>query len=102
MVIKWTKPALKNLKDFRLITQKNNTPEYIKNLHETISNLKDFPYLGTVYNYIRKNIIRKLVYKEHIILYYIESDTIYIVSVSHHKQDIDNKIKFIKKYLSKK
>ena len=95
MVIKWTKPAIADLNDFRLISKKSNVSKYIMHLFEYSQQLKTFPKLGRIYHYIKKYMIRKLVYKEHSILYYIDNETIYILAVIHHRQDIDKKLKAI-------
>ena len=95
MVIKWTKPALSDLNNFKSISKKNNTFDYIMNLFEYSQQLKQFPKLGHIYNYYKKTIIRRLIYKEHSILYYINKDIIYIIAIIHHKQDINKKLKTI-------
>lgn len=100
MVIKWTKTAFDDLDEFKLITKKNNASEYIFNLFEFSKQLKDFPNLGTISYYTRKIVIRKLIYQEHSILYYVNNNTIYIIAVIHHKQDTNKKLKSIKKYLN--
>ena len=95
MVIKWTKQALSDLNDFRLISQKNNVSNYIMKLFEYSQQLKQFPKLGKIFQYYKKIIIRKLVYNEHYFLYYIDNDIIYIIAVIHHKQNITKKLKII-------
>ena len=82
MVIKWTKLALSDLNDFRLISKKSKISEYIMKLFEYSQQLKDFPHLGRIYRYVKKYIIRRLIYQEHSILYYIDHDIIYIGSCS--------------------
>ncbi len=99
MVIKWTKPAFEDLMNFKNITKKNNVSEYIHELFEFSKQLKEFPNLGVVFYYTRKTIIRKLIYKEHSILYYVDNDTIFVVSVIHHNQNISTKLDLIKKNL---
>ena len=99
MVIKWTEPAFSDLNDFKSISQKENVSDYIMKLFEYSQQLKEFPKLGRIYHYYKKIIIRKLVYKEHSILYYIDGDIIYIIAVIHHKQDINKKLKTINSLL---
>ena len=99
MVIKWTEPAFSDLNDFKSISQKENVSDYIMKLFEYSQQLKEFPKLGRIYHYYKKIIIRKLVYKEHSILYYIDEDIIYIIAVIHHKQDIIKKLKTINSLL---
>ena len=104
MVIKWTKPALSDLNDFILISKKNNVSEYIKKLFEYSHQLADNPELGHPYKYLRKVIVRKLVYEEHSILYIIdkENNIIYILAVVNHRQDINRNLKTIAKFLKNK
>lgn len=102
MEIKWTKHALNDLRDFRAISQKSNIYKYITGLFEYSQELKDFPELGHTYRYIRKTIIKRLIYKEHSILYYIDNNIIYIISVVHHKQDINKKLYSINLMLKNK
>ena len=99
MVIKWTEPAFSDLNDFKLISQKDNVSDYIMKLFEYSQQLKKFLTLGRIYHYYKRIIIRKLVYKEHSILYYINEDIIYIIAVIHHKQDINKKLKTINSLL---
>lgn len=96
MVIHWTKYALQDLNDFYVYSKKNNTYKYIEDLIKNVSTLKDFPKLGHVYTYTQHFIIRKYVYKEHIILYYVENNIIHILVSVHYKEDINKKISMIK------
>lgn len=96
MVIHWSKYALQDLKEFSQYSYKNNVSEYIENLIKDVGNLKSFPKLGHIYTYSQQCIIRKYVYQEHIILYYIDKDIIHILVAVHYKQDINKKLDFIK------
>ena len=82
MVINWTNPAIIDLKEFKKITQKNNANEYIINLVNATNMLIENPRSGKIYTYINKIIIRQLIYKEHRIFYYLDNDTINIISVN--------------------
>ena len=97
MVIQWTKSALADLNNFKLISKKNNVSEYTMKLFEYSHQLVDYPELGHPYKYIRKMIIRKLVYEEHSIFYIIdkENNIIYILAAVHYRQDINKKLKAI-------
>jgi len=98
MVIHWTKYALQDLKEFSKYSKKNNAYEYIENLVKNVgAALRDFPRLGHIYTYAQQYIIRKYVYKEHIILYYLDNDIIHILVAVYHKQDINPKLNFIKR-----
>ena len=99
MVINWTNPAVKDLKEFRDYTLKTNPSDYIFKLIETVDLLTSNPKSGKIFFYSNKHIVRQLIYKEHRIPYYIDNETIHIIAVIHHKQDIKRKIKYIKNYL---
>lgn len=96
MVVRWNKYALQDLKEYSKYSKKANVYEYIENLVKNINTLKDSPNLGRIYTYAKQYIIRKYVYKEHIILYCVDKDTIHILVVVHHKQDITKKLEYIK------
>ena len=100
MVVKWTKYALNDLKEFKNYTKKILPDTYIRELFNIVSTLKDFPNLGFVSTYINKKAIRKLIYNEHSIMYYIDNKTIIIVSVIHYKQDITHKLDFLKNIIN--
>ena len=68
MVIKWTKYALNDIKEFKNYTQKACPKKYIQELLGMVSTLKDFPKLGFISMYINKKTIRKLIYNEHSII----------------------------------
>lgn len=96
MVIKWTKYALNDIKEFKNYTQKTSPENYIRGLLTVISKLKDFPKLGFISLYINKKTIRKLIYDEHSIIYYIDGETIIIIAIIHYKQNISSKLAFLK------
>lgn len=96
MVVEWTTPAVQDLKDFRKITKMSNSSKYIFNLVNYVSLLSEQPHLGKIYFYTHNHIIRQLIYKQHRIFYYIDKNTIYILTVVHHRQNIQYKIKYIK------
>lgn len=97
MVINWTKSAIVDLKNFNETTKKIHPIKYINELVQYTNNLLDNPRLGKVYSYINENIIRKLVFKDHIIYYYISNDTeIFILAVIHHLENTKNRINYIK------
>lgn len=98
MVVKWEKASKQDLKDFKNYSKSSNINEYITMLVRYVDDLAEQPYLGKIYLYTKGYIVRQLIYEKHKIFYYIEGDIIHIVAVIHHKQDVREKIKFIKKY----
>lgn len=99
MVINWTKSAINDLKDFIKISMKSKPLDYIKNLISSTKILESNPYAGKIYTYTNKYIVWQFIYKEHRIFYYIDNDIISIITVVHHKQNIKEKIEYIKKSL---
>ena len=95
MVIKWTKSAFLDLKDFSFVSKKDDVNKYVSELFEYSQQLKQFPELGHIYKYFKKIIVRRLIFQEHSILYYNDNETIYIIAIIHHKQDINKKLKNI-------
>ena len=99
MVVRWHKTALEDLKDFFEVTKLYNPKDYIQKLVNYVNALTEQPNLGKIYLYIHGSIIRQLIYKEHKIFYYIDNNQINILTVVHHRQDINSKIEYIKKHL---
>lgn len=98
MVIKWEKSAIQDLQEFHSITRKTyiETKKYILKLVQFASDLEELPNLGKIYTYVNGILIRKIIYKNHSIFYYVEGEIIHIIAVIHHKQNIKEKIKYIK------
>ncbi len=101
MEINWTESAKNDLKEFRFITKKSNPNEYIKELVNNVKLLEDNKNLGKIYFYIKGYIVRQIIFEQHRIFYYEKNNIIHIITVVHHKQDMKERIKYIKKYFSK-
>lgn len=67
----------------------------------TVDILKEHPYLGKIYSYIKNSIIRQFIYKKHKIFYFINNETIHIIAVIHYSEDIAARINFIKRNFGK-
>ena len=100
MEIKWTELAKDDIKEFYEITQMSKPKEYILGLIENVQLLAEQPKLGKIYSYMHGYLIRQLIHEQHRIFYYIEDDVIYIISIVHHKQNINEKIKYIEKFIN--
>ena len=102
MKIKITNNAYNDLKEFKSISKSTNTSEYILSLLDYTKSLSTFPELGkyefTLVTNLNKYNIRKLIYEQHKILYYI-GDSIHIVGFVHTKQDINKYIKNLKNFI---
>ena len=98
MELIWTNPAISDLKEFRNYTKMVHPNNYISNLVKNVNLLIEQPYLGKIYSYVNGFIVRQLIHEQHRIFYYINNNTIYIISVIHHRQNIQEKYKYIKKY----
>lgn len=102
MVIHWSNSAIQDLKDFKEYSLKNNINDYILELVQFVDILKEQQKLGKIFIYTNNTIVRQLIHNEHKIFYYVDKDTIHILSVIHHRQDIKRKIEYIKKTFSEK
>lgn len=100
MVMHWSNSAIQDLKDFKEYSLKNNTDEYILELIHFVDILKEQPKIGKIFLYVSNTIIRQLIHNEHRIFYYIDTDVIHVLAVTHHRQDIERKIEYIKKSLN--
>ena len=76
----------------------NIAKNFISKLTSHIHNLSLFPEMGVL---IEEYNIRKLIYRNYIILYQIDyySNTIYIIKIFNSKQDINIILKEIEKYI---
>lgn len=96
MVVKWEKTSKEDLKDFKNYSKSSNVNEYITNMVKYVDDLSKNPYLGKIYLYTKGYIVRQLIHEKHKIYYYIDGDVIHIIAVVHHKQNMQEKIRFIK------
>ena len=99
MEIMWTNSAISDLKEFKSVTKKLNSSDYIKRLIQNVDLLKEQPHIGKIYVYIKGHIIRQFIHKEHRVFYYEQEGIIHIVAIVHHKQDIKEKMKFLQKHI---
>ena len=100
MELIWTSSAISDLKEFKNYSKMQHPKEYISNLINNVSLLIDQPYLGKIYSYVNGLIIRQFIHEQHRIFYYIKENTILIISVVHHRQNIHEKYKYIKDYFN--
>ncbi len=96
MVVRWEKTSIQDLKDFKNHSKFSNINAYITKMVSYVDNLAEQPLLGKLYLYTKGYIVRQLIYKKHKIFYYIEEDIIHIIAIIHHRQNVQEKIKFIK------
>lgn len=98
MVIKWAKLAKQDLISFYENTSKTkrNTKNYISSLVSYIENLIESPLLGKFLFHVENLEIRQLIFKQHRIIYYIEKDKIYIISIIHTARNIEKYIQYLK------
>ena len=84
MVI-WSNFAKPNLKFFKQFTKMNdqNTSNYINSLIKYVNNLDTHHYLRKVLINFNNKEIRQIIFKSHRILYIINKNNIYIISVIH-------------------
>ena len=100
MVIKWEKTSKQDLKDFKNYSKSSNVNEYLIELVKYVDDLAEKPRLGKIYLYTKGYIVRQLIYEKHKIYYYIDEDVIHIIAVVYHKQNMQEKIRFIKSIIN--
>ena len=99
MYIVWTESAKEDLANYRNESKILNVEIYIEKLIDYVDELENYPRLGKkIFNKKDKE-IRKLIYKMHKILYYLENDKIFILAVLHGHRDMKVVEKYIKDYL---
>ena len=100
MDIIWSEHSKADLRNFldnvREGTEKSAN-NYILNLMDYTTVLKDDPYLGKAITKSNSEYIRQLIYRKHKILYTIYDDYILVLAVVHSSRNMDN---FFKTFLS--
>ena len=100
MVVVWSNFAKQNLKNFiatTLITKENST-KYVKRLVEYVGYLDEQSFLGKVLTKYNDITIYQLIYKQHRIIYSIDNNKIYIISVLHTAQSPEKTLNSIKEF----
>ncbi len=102
MVVIWSDFAKLNLKNFLTTTlmTKKNSIKYINELVQYVSYLEDQKFLGKVLTKYENIEIYQLIFKEHRIIYFIEDNKIYIISVLHTAQSAESTLKSIKTFFN--
>ena len=84
------------------IASDKNIYSYVHSLLKYIYTLEQFPELGKFEFKLKTKMnvyfVRKLVYEQHNILYYID-DKIHIIGIIHSKKDINQYINKLKKFI---
>lgn len=100
MVVIWSDFARANLKNFvktTLMTKENST-KHVKNLVEYVNYLGEQRFLGKVLTNYKNKKIYQLIYEKHRILYWINDDKIYIISVLHTSQSPEKTLESIRTF----
>ncbi len=102
MVVVWSNFSKENLKNFLQTTlmEKENAIKYIKKLVEYVNCLKENNFLGKVLTRYDNKKIYQLIFEKHRVIYFIESDKIYIISVIHTVQTIEKTFDNIKYFFN--
>ena len=100
MVVVWSNFAKQNLKKFidTTLMTKENSIKYVKKLVEYVSYLDEQSFLGKVLTKYNDIIIYHLIYKQHRVIYSIENNKIYIISVLHTVQSPEKTLTSIKEF----
>ncbi len=100
MVVIWSDFSRLNLKNFLATTlmTKDNATKYVKRLVEYVGYLEEQNFLGKALTSYNNTTIYQLIYKQHRIIYFIDKDKIYIISVLHTAQNPEQTLKSIKTF----
>ena len=98
MELIWTNQSILDLKEFRNYTKMSNPNVYISSLIKSVDLLVEQPHLGKIYSYIKGVIVRQLIHEQHRVFYYIKDNKTFIIAVIHHRQNVQEKYRYIKKY----
>ncbi len=103
MGIKWTPLAINHLHEFIKISkaEKENKQKYLENLINFTNCIIDNNEIGKALFTYNNITFRQLLYKQHRIIYYINDNQIYIVSVIHTSQNLEKAIKIVEKFIKK-
>ena len=101
MVIKWSDFAKDNLKDFVEYSKKKSPIEYVENLVSSVYLLIDNPEAGKALFEMDNIKVRQLIYEKHRILYRISGNEIHIGAVLHVSQNLENNLKFARRFFKK-
>ena len=100
MVVIWSNFAKINLKNFletTLMTRENSI-KYVKRLVEYVGYLDEQSFLGKILTKYNDTIIYQLIYKQHRIIYSIDNNKVYVISVLHIVQNPERTLKSIKTF----
>ncbi|MFH2010098.1 MAG: type II toxin-antitoxin system RelE/ParE family toxin [bacterium] len=86
MKLRWSKRAAANLDSiYDYIAQDSEPTAYafIKALAESAGKLTDFPFLGRFVPESQREDVRELLFGEYRIIYRVEADTVWVLTVIH-------------------
>ena len=101
MGVVWSKKAKLDLKNYvqnSKMYANGKLDKYVNDLIAYVDSLGHSPNLGKLF-YVHNNTeIRQLIFKMHKIFYYVQSDKIIIIMVTHTSRDLSNIIKIINNF----
>ncbi len=89
MKIIWTEQAVEKLEqyaDFIALDKPSAALKWAKKIQKLVENLLEFPELGRVVPELGRPEIRELIEGEYRIIYYLQPDSISIITIYHSKQ----------------
>lgn len=94
MRIKWTEPAvsdLKNIKDYIAKDSKYYAHQFVDKIIESVENLNKFPERGRIVPEADDENIRELLFHNYRIIYRIDIKGILILTIIHGSRDLTRK-----------
>ena len=99
MKIIWTEQAIEKLEeygDYIALDKPNAALKWALKIQDSVENLKKFPLLGRQVPEVNRHEIRELIEGEYRIIYRLESDLVYVITIYHSKQLL-NKSEILKR-----
>ena len=91
--INWTKQALRDLEaigDYIARDSPAIAQVFVNRIINSVIRLESFPLSGRIVPESRRESIREVIFRNYRIVYSLESDTIYILTVFHASQSLTN------------
>lgn len=89
----WTENALNDIDNIALYSSKDSefyAKQFVKKLINTTLKLESFPEIGKIIRELPQSDYREILFKKYRIIYRIDSDKIYIITIHHSARLLEN------------
>ena len=97
--IVWTENALKDIDNIALFISKDSefyAKQFVKKLIDTTLKLETFPEIGKIIRELPQSNYREILFKKYRIIYRVDANKIYIITVHHSARLLENNETFEK------